>query len=148
MESAMPWWGWIALATLLLGAEMTLIDAEFYLVFIGVSALLVGMADLLGPAVPAWGEFLIFAALAGGSMIYFRQRVYTLVRGNTKDIETVPIGEMISVDTNIAAGGKGRIEYRGTTWSVVNVGTEIIAAGTMASIQKIDGTVLKISNTA
>ncbi len=144
----MPWWGWIALGTLLLGAEMALIDAEFFLVFIGISAILVGMADLLGLAVPAWGEFLIFAALAGGSMVFFRQRVYTLVRGNTKDIETIPIGEKISVDTDIAAGGKARVEYRGTTWSVVNVGTEIITAGTTASIQQIDGTVLKISNAA
>jgi membrane protein implicated in regulation of membrane protease activity len=144
----MPWWGWIALGTLLLGAEMALIDAEFYLVFIGVSALLVGMADLLGLAVPAWGEFLIFAALAGGSMVFFRQRVYTLVRADTKDIESVPIGEMISVDTDIAAGEKARVEYRGTTWSVVNVGTELIKAGTTASIQQIDGTVLKISNAA
>jgi len=144
----MPWWGWIALGTLLLGAEMTLIDAAFYLVFIGVSALLVGMAALLGLAVPAWAEFLIFAALAGGSMMFFRQRVYTLVRGNTKDIETIPIGEKISVATDIAAGGKARVEYRGTTWSVVNVGTEIIKAGTTASIQQIDGTVLKISNAA
>ena len=143
----MPWWGWIALGTLLLGAEMTLIDAAFYLVFIGVSALLVGIADLLGLAVPAWGEFLIFAALAGGSMMFFRQRVYTLVRGNTKDIETIPIGEKISIDTDIAVGGKARVEYRGTTWSAVNVGTEIIKAGTTASIKHIDGTVLKLSNT-
>ena len=144
----MPWWGWIALATLLLGAEMALIDAEFYLVFIGVSALLVGIADLLGLAVPAWGEFLIFAALAGGSMLFFRKQVYTLVRGNTKDIETIPLGETISIDTDIAAGGKGRVDYRGTTWSVVNVGENIIKAGTTASIHRVDGTVLKISGTA
>ena len=122
----MPWWGWIALGTLLLGAEMALIDAEFYLVFIGVSALLVGIADLLGLAIPAWGEFLIFAALAGGSMVFFRRQV----------------------DVDIAAGGRGRVDYRGSTWSVVNIGTKTIAAGTMASIQQIDGTVLKISNIA
>jgi len=142
----MPWWGWVALGTLLLGAEMALIDAEFYLVFIGVSALLVGIADLLGLAVPAWGEFLIFAALAGGSMVFFRRQVYTLVKGNAKDIETIPVGEPLQVDVDIPAGGRGRVAYRGTTWSVVNVGTEAIAAGTMASIQQIDGTVLKISN--
>ena len=144
----MPWWGWIALGTLLLGAEMALIDAEFYLVFIGISALLVGMADLLGLAVPAWGEFLIFAALAGGSMFFFRQQVYKLVRGNTKDIETIPVGDTVQVGADIAAGGGGRVDYRGSTWSVINIGTDTIAAGTIASIRRIDGTVLKISKTA
>ena len=144
----MPWWGWIALGTLLLGAEMALIDAEFYLVFIGVSALLVGIADLLGLAVPAWGEFLIFAALAGGSMVFFRRQVYKLVKGDAKEIESIPIGETLPVDADIPAGGRGRVDYRGSTWSVVNIGTKTIAAGTMASIQQIDGTVLKISNIA
>ena len=144
----MPWWGWIALGTLLLGAEMALIDAEFYLVFIGISALLVGMADLLGLAVPAWGEFLIFAALAGGSMFFFRQQVYRLVRGNTQDIETIPVGDTVQVGADIAAGSSGRVDYRGSTWSVINIGTDTIAAGTIASIRQIDGTVLKISKTA
>jgi membrane protein implicated in regulation of membrane protease activity len=142
----MPWWGWVALGTLLLGAEMALVDAEFFLVFIGISALLVGIADLLGLALPAWGEFLVFAIIAGGSMVLFRQKVYALVKGSTKDIETIPVGETLSVDVEIPVGGRGRAEYRGTTWSVVNVGTEAIAAGAMASIQKIDGTILKISN--
>jgi membrane protein implicated in regulation of membrane protease activity len=144
----MPWWGWIALGTILLGAEMALIDAEFYLVFIGISALLVGLADLLGLAVPAWGEFLIFAALAGGSMVFFRRQVYKLVKGDAKDIEAIPMGEPLPIDIDIPAGGRARVAYRGTTWSVVNVGTEAIAAGTTASIKRIDGTVLKISNIA
>ena len=144
----MPWWGWIALGTLLLGAEMAVIDAEFYLVFIGVSALLVGLADLLGLAVPAWAEFLIFAALAGGSMVFFRRQVYALVKGDAKDIESIPLGETLPVDTDIPAGGRGRVDYRGTTWSVINVGKDTIAAGTTASIRQIDGTVLEISNIA
>lgn len=142
----MPWWGWVALGTLLLGAEMALVDAEFFLVFIGISALLVGIADLLGLALPAWGEFLVFAIIAGGSMVLFRQKVYALVKGSAKEIETIPVGETLSIDVEIPVGGRGRAEYRGTTWSVVNVGTEAIAAGAMASIQKIDGTILKISN--
>mgnify|MGYP001825872342 CR=1 FL=1 len=144
----MPWWGWIALGTLLLGAEMAVIDAEFYLVFIGVSALLVGLADLAGLTVPAWGEFLIFAALAGASMVFFRRQVYARVKGHAKDIETIPLGERLPIEIDIPAGGRGRVNYRGTTWNVINVGSNAIAAGTEASIQQIDGTVLKISNIA
>ena len=43
----MPWWGWIALGTLLLSAELAFVGAEFYLGFLGISALLVGMLEQL-----------------------------------------------------------------------------------------------------
>ena len=33
----MPWWGWIVVGAVLLGAELLLIDAEFYFVFLGVA---------------------------------------------------------------------------------------------------------------
>jgi hypothetical protein len=33
----MPWWGWMVIGALLLGAELMVIEAEFFLVFIGVS---------------------------------------------------------------------------------------------------------------
>lgn len=36
----MPWWGWIVIGALLLGAELMVIEAEFFLVFIGVAALI------------------------------------------------------------------------------------------------------------
>ena len=44
----MTWWSWMVLGALLLGAELFAIDAQFYLVFLGVSAILVGLASLLG----------------------------------------------------------------------------------------------------
>ena len=34
----MPWWGWITIGAILLGSEMLLIDAQFYLVFLGLAA--------------------------------------------------------------------------------------------------------------
>ena len=50
----MLWWGWIVLGVAILGAEMFVIDAQFYLVFIGLSAVIVGLTDLLGLALPEW----------------------------------------------------------------------------------------------
>ncbi len=38
----MQWWAWIAVGAILLGSELALVDAQFYLVFIGASALVVG----------------------------------------------------------------------------------------------------------
>ena len=43
----MEWWHWMVLGAVVLGAELMFVDAQFYLVFIGLSAALVGLADLL-----------------------------------------------------------------------------------------------------
>ncbi len=40
----MAWWAWLVLGIGLLGVEMFVIDAQFYLVFIGLSAAVVGAA--------------------------------------------------------------------------------------------------------
>ena len=34
----MTWWAWMILGAVLLGAELFAVDAQFYLVFLGVSA--------------------------------------------------------------------------------------------------------------
>ena len=44
----MTWWQWTILGGILLGAELLGLDAQFYLIFIGLSALLVGLAELMG----------------------------------------------------------------------------------------------------
>ena len=36
----MPWWGWMIIGALMLGSELLGVDAAFYLVFIGVAAMI------------------------------------------------------------------------------------------------------------
>ncbi len=57
----MPWWAWLVLGIGLLGVEMLVIDAQFYLVFIGLSAALVGLLALLGIDLPQWAQWLTFS---------------------------------------------------------------------------------------
>ena len=45
----MSWWGWIIAGAILLGAELTFVNAQFYLVFVGSAAILVGLATLAAP---------------------------------------------------------------------------------------------------
>ena len=44
----MQWWAWIAVGAILLVLELTLIAADFYLVFLGVAALVIGICDAGG----------------------------------------------------------------------------------------------------
>jgi len=60
----MTWWQWTVLGGILLGAELLGVDAQFYLIFIGLSALLVGLAELLGIAMPLWVQVAVFAAFS------------------------------------------------------------------------------------
>ena len=53
----MPWWGWILVAAILLGSEL-FVTTEFYLVFLGVAALAVGLFGLLAFEPPAWQQWL------------------------------------------------------------------------------------------
>ena len=53
----MTWWGWMILGAILLGAELFSIDAQFYLVFLGLAAAFVGAASWLYPVIEIlWGS--------------------------------------------------------------------------------------------
>ncbi len=83
----MPWWGWLVLGVALLGVEMFVVDAQFYLVFLGISSTLVGLLGLAGVALPVWLQWLVFAVLSVATMLAFRRRVYALVRGHAEPVQ-------------------------------------------------------------
>ncbi|MEP7244538.1 MAG: NfeD family protein [Gammaproteobacteria bacterium] len=135
----MPWWGWLVFGIGLLGVEMFAIDAEFYLVFIGASAAIVGLLGLVGLEMPQWGQWLLFAALAIGAMLAFRRRVYVLVRGASGHVqERITTGDKIRVAARLEPGQTCRVDYRGTTWTACNADTVPIEAGSEAFISHTD----------
>ncbi len=143
----MPWWGWLVLGAVLLASEMFLLDAQFYLVFLGVSAALVGLFGWAGIDLPEWGEWLAFGAFSLVTMVAFRQRVYQLVRGRTGFVEErVMPGDRVVVPTLLAVGETCRVDYRGSSWSARNVGDRPIDAGREAVIAHIDGLTLHVRN--
>ncbi|MAG33299.1 MAG: hypothetical protein CL908_20680 [Deltaproteobacteria bacterium] len=141
----MPWWGWITIAAILLVAEMTIVDLEFYLVFLGVSALIVGLIDLSGVVLPFWLQWLVFAVLAIGSLVFFRHRVYRKLRPPPEgEIPEGVVGaQAVAVDA-IAPGATGPVRLRGTSWTGRNLGDAAIPAGASCRVDRADGLVLEI----
>src|SRR4029077_11994692 len=45
----MSWWGWTIAGAILLGAELIFVNAQFYLVFVGSAAIVVGVVTAFGP---------------------------------------------------------------------------------------------------
>ncbi len=138
----MHWWAWIAVGAVLLGAELALVDAQFYLVFIGASAFVVGALMLAGFALADWLQWLIFLTLAVFTMLTFRRRIYERMRRRLPPVSGGPAGEKIVLPERLEPGESCRIEYRGTSWSAVNGGGAVIAAGAKARIARLDGLTL------
>ena len=140
----MAWWGWMIIGALLLGAELLGVDAAFYLVFIGFAAIVVGLVELAGAGLEVWVQWIVFAALAVVLMVFFRKKLYAMLRGDGVGYETGPAGEIVTVDSALEPGQSGRLNYRGTDWTVVNDGDRPIGAGQRVRIGSVDGLKLKI----
>ena len=140
----MPWWAWIVVGAILLGSELAFIDAQFYLVFFGVAALIVGALGLSGIVIPEWSQWLVFAVLSIASLVFFRRKMYDLLRSHTETMHSGPQGETVSVPSELAPGASCRLEYRGSTWTAKNVGTHAIDTEAHARIVSVDGLTLHI----
>ena len=145
----MPWWGWIIVGIILFGSELLLIDAAFYLVFIGTAAVITGLVVLIDPTLSQSTQWFIFAILAIVSMVFFRKQLYEKLRGNLPGYKQGLSGEMIQLPEPLAPGDSCRLNYRGTTWTVVNRGSESIPSDTDIKIDKVEGLtiILTSSNT-
>jgi inner membrane protein len=141
----MTWWAWMILGAVLFGTELFAIDAQFYLVFLGLSAAVVGLLALVGLESPEWVEWLVFAALALLSMFTFRRSLYEKVRGNVPGFRDGLSGDYVVVPAELRSGGHGRASFRGSDWTVVNEGSSAISAGSRARIVRNDGLTLYVS---
>ena len=140
----MTWWGWMILGAVLLAAELFTVDAQFYLVFLGVSAAVVGLATLFGVVLPEWGQWLAFAIISLAFFVTFRKTLYDKIRGGGQGFQNTIAGDSVNVTEDLPPGGDARTEYRGTEWTIRNVGDSAIGAGTRAKVVKVDGLTLHV----
>lgn len=141
----MSWWGWMVLGAILFGAEMFAVDAQFYLVFLGLSAIIVGIADLVGIVMPLWTQWAVFAVLSLVSMFTFRKSLYEKLRGNMPGFRESVTGDKVSITEDLEPGSEARVDLRGTRWTVRNIGDATIPSGSHARVIKTEGLVLHVS---
>jgi membrane protein implicated in regulation of membrane protease activity len=139
----MVWWQWIVLGAFLLSAEM-FVDAGFYLVFLGVSALIVGLIGMGPVEIPLWGQWLLFSFLVIASVGFFRRQFYSKYRGEVPDRSEGAEGEIARVDELIAPGAVGNVVLRGATWSAKNVGEQPVEAGSRVVVVESAGLTLSV----
>jgi membrane protein implicated in regulation of membrane protease activity len=143
----MPWWGWIVLGTALLGAELFVVPADFYLVFLGVAALAVGVLGFVGVELPAWAQWATFGGLAVLSLVCFRGWLRARWPRATRADDTL-VGEIAVAREPLAGGASGRIDLRGSSWSARNDGDEPLAPGDRARVLRVEGLTVHVRREA
>jgi len=139
----MTWWGWIIAGAILLGAELSFVNAQFYLVFIGSAAILTGLATLVLPLAP-WLQWALFAILALVSMVTFRNRFYHRFNRAWPKVDSGPAGGVITLQVSLGAGESCQAEYGGTFWTVRNDSDATIPSGCRARIARVQDLTLLV----
>jgi hypothetical protein len=134
----MQWWHWLVLGLILVALEMAA-SGGFYVIFFGIAALAIGGLHLFGAAGPAWFQFLLFSVLSIGSLLFFRKPFLHWMKLDTPgvDVDSL-VGETAIPLDDIAPGGVGRAELRGTVWSARNQGGVAIARGQRCTVVRVD----------
>jgi membrane protein implicated in regulation of membrane protease activity len=139
----MTWWGWIIAGAILLGAELALVNAQFYLVLIGSAAILTGLATLALP-LASWLQWALFAILAIVSMVTFRSRLYHRFSRAMPKVDTGPAGGLITLQVPLGAGESCQAEYGGTFWTVRNDSDSPIPSGSRVRIARVQDLTLLV----
>jgi membrane protein implicated in regulation of membrane protease activity len=140
----MPWWGWVVVGAVLLATELFGIPTDFFLFFLGVAALIVGLVGFLGIDLPLWGQWASFAVIAGVSLVCFRNLLRARFPSETTRADDTFVGEIAVASESLPAGASGRIELRGATWSARNAGDVALAKGDRARVERVEGLTLHV----
>lgn len=137
----MTWWIWCILGFALLVLE-TFIPAGFFSFFLGISAILVGLLELIFPSISQESHWYIFVALALVLIALFRKRLLAK-KGKGAQFQEI-LGENIVLEGDIPAGAKGKGELRGTKWKVRNISQEDRKAGESVPVKSVRGFTVEI----
>ncbi|HEY8155433.1 MAG TPA: NfeD family protein [Myxococcota bacterium] len=139
----MPWWGWIVVGALLLSSEL-FVPTDFFLVFLGVAALLVGGLGLTGLALPAWAQWLLFAALSLVLLVTVRGRLKKRLPTGDPRVDDTLVGEVAVIRERLEAGATGAAELRGSRWNARNLDATALEPGARVRVERVEGLVLHV----
>lgn len=140
----MSWWLWIVFGVVLLVAEVS-VDAAFWLLFIGLSAVIVGLGGFFGLTGGPVVQWLLFGGLSLVLLYFFRDRLRAAaMRRKGEPVEAV-VGEDAIAVSAMAAGAQGKAMLRGAEWDARNVGSSEIPRGARVRVARVNQLVLELT---
>ena len=139
----MTWWLWVTLG-LVLGAIELATPGGFFVIFFGVAAVVVGLGELVGLGLPAWGQWLAFPILALVALRLFRRPLLAKLQpASSAPVDSMVTEVAVPVAT-IDPGQHGKAELRGAVWAAHNVSTTAVTAGQRCRVVAVNGLQLDI----
>ena len=141
----MLWWYWMVLGLILMGLELAT-PGGFYLLFFGLSALVVGALGGFDLSGPDWMQWLLFSALAVVSLLFFRGPLLRAMKraDYPGEVDSL-VGEQATVLISIAAGAMGKVELHGSTWNACNTGPGALIKDQRCRVERVDGLTLWVT---
>jgi len=139
----MQWWIWLLFGFGLLVAEL-LTPGGFYLMFFGISALVIGVLTSASASGPTWLQWMVFSVLSVLSILLFRRPMLERFGPKTGgDVDSL-VGERARALDVIPALAEGKVELRGSTWSARNESELAIAIGQACRVEGVQGLTLRV----
>ena len=138
----MEWWLWIVAGCILLAVEISL-SGDFYIFFFGIGAIITGILAALGWSGPDWSQWLLFSAISIITLLSLRQRLIKTITPLKKPIDSM-VGEFGTALEEISGGKTGRLEYRGSSWTAQNIGSNTVNQGQRCKIESVSGLTLHV----
>lgn len=136
-------WSWFAFAAILAILEVVM-SSSFFLLWLGISALTIGIIVLLVPALIWEYQLLAFAVVSivclGGWYVHLKNRVLTSAKPNLNRRNEQYVGRVVTLTTPII-NGRGKIQIHDSIWSIEGPD---LPAGTVVKIIEANGMVLSV----
>jgi hypothetical protein len=138
----MAWWIWVLIGIGLLAAELVT-PGGFFAIFFGVAALAVGTLVALGVVPSDAMQWLLFSVLSVLGLALFRKPIMKAMKldQDKKAVDAIAGAEAV-VREEVAPGGTGKAELRGSLWTARTEGTATLAAGQRCRVKRIEGLTL------
>jgi membrane protein implicated in regulation of membrane protease activity len=135
----MAWWMWMVLGLVLAVAEAQ-IPTNFFLLAFGVGGIAVGALTGLEWLATPWLEWLTFSLVSVVALVTF-QRSLSRPSAPARTVDDLTRQAAMVLEDG-PAGGVGRAELRGTTWSARASDGGALARGTRCRVDRMDGLTL------
>lgn len=125
---------WAIIGIVLIVIEI--FTSTFFLLFFGISALIVAVLRLFGINHLA-SEIIVFAVMGTAGTLIFRKKIMESFR-STSTVSQDKEAKIV-LTSDVLAGGTASIMYQGTTWTAVNESTRDLKKGETIFIDRVDG---------
>lgn len=131
------WWIWVIFGILMCLAEI-MTPSGFYLIFIGLAAILVGVVSYFVDSLVI--QLILFSVSFILFILLFRKKCLKSINKKNAQVDDSEFtGEIARTLEAIPVGEEGKIELRGTGWTGCNGGDTDLPSNTECRIVSRDG---------